>query len=119
MKRFVTIFKDNNGKTEEQEKALIDKIKEYGTVVDYDQYVMGVKAEYQEVLDAQKAELNRIKGYDVDADEYQVLQLLRTILGKKTSVYVNETNTLKQTLEEIKRENEARINKIKELIALS
>lgn len=126
MKKYVFTVRDDvctkNGK-DVNATALLEKMKLYGTVEDYDRNMAAVKAEYQSVIDDVTARYEAIKNLNLSNSEVQIVNLFRTLLSEETARYVaeveavkkqygEENDALKKQLEDIKAEHENRLAQI-------
>ena len=119
MKKMVVIVRDDictaNGK-DVNATGLIEVMKTYGTVEDYDEHIAVVKKEYQEALDGVVAQNEAIKAQELTDAEVEVINALRTYHAKAVKTYIEENERLTQTLDEVKAEHEKTIELISNVI---
>lgn len=119
MKAFVFTVKDDvctaNNKDVNATKIL-EVMRTYGTVEDYDEHFKGIKATYQASLDNVVAQNEAIKEQNLTSDEIQLVNEYRKLRAKATQSYITENDVLRKQLEEIQAENEKRNDAIAVLI---
>ncbi len=120
MRKLVVTIRDDictaNGK-DVNATALIEKIKLYGTVEDYDVNMTAVKAEYQTVINEVSARYEAIKSLNLTQDEITFLNLYRKLKAETAAVHVAEKEALAKQLADVKAEQEGRIAKIAAILA--
>ena len=109
MKKYVFIIKDDvcaaNGK-DVNATELLQKMKLWGDVVDYDKETAVLRAEYQASIDNLAAQLNAVKAQELTPDEIAMVAAYRenkAVIGEKYQVRID---ALEGQLEEIKVEND-------------
>lgn len=121
MKKYVFTVKDDvctaNGKDVNATK-LLEIMRTYGTVEDYEAHVKALKDEYQASLDSVVAQNEAIKEQNLSADEVELLNKYRVLKAAAVQKHVVENGTLKKQLEDIAAENELRNDKIAELLGI-
>ena len=119
MRKYVFTVKDDiclaNGK-DVNATQIIDVMKTYGTVEDYDTHVAVIKKEYQDALDNVVAQNEAIKAQNLTELEVEVLNALRVYHGKAVKSYVDENERLTKTLDDVKAEHERTIEIIANVI---
>lgn len=88
---------------------LIEVMKTYGTVEDYNEHIAGVKKVYQEALDNVVAQNEAIKAQNLSEDEIAIVNTYRTQRAIAVKVHVDEKEELRQTLHNVKAEHEKTI----------
>lgn len=120
MKKYVFTMKEDvceaNQKTTEQQIKILDKLREYGAVEDYDKVIAPVQAEYQGVVDNLTAQLNAIKEQELTVDEIKIVKAYRENKASVVNEYIAETDKYKAQLEAVKTENEQRVAKLKAIL---
>lgn len=119
MKKYVFTVKDDvclaNGK-DVNATHVLEVMKTYGAVEDYDTVIAKIKAEYQEALDNVVAQNEAIKQQNLSDEEIALVNEYRTLRAKAVQAYIEENTTLTKQLEDIKAEYEKRITLISEII---
>jgi hypothetical protein len=119
MKKLVFTIKDDvctaNAK-DVNATRLLEVMKGYGTVEDYDAHVAGIKAEYQKTLDNVVAQNEAIKQQNLSDEEIAIVNAYRTQRAKAVKVYEDENAGLKKTLADVKAKHEATIELISNAI---
>lgn len=119
MKAFVFTVKDDvctaNNKDVNATKIL-EVMRTYGTVEDYDEHVKAIKNQYQASLDNVVAQNEAIKEQNLTSDEIELVNAYRKLRAQATKSYITENDTLRKQLEEIQAENEKRNDAIAVLI---
>lgn len=119
MKKLVFTIKDDvctaNAK-DVNAVRLLDVMKTYGTVEDYDAHLASVRAEYQRTLDNVVAQNEAIKQQNLSEEEIAMVNAYRTQRAKAVKVYIDENAKLNKTLEDIKTEHERTITLISDII---
>lgn len=89
MKKIVLTIREDvcnaNGKTEENINLLVEKMRLYGTVTDFDAEVAAVKAEYQDNLNKVTAQYNKIRSNELNAPEIAILNAIRKFEAEITA----------------------------------
>ena len=115
MKKYVFTIKDDvcvaNGKDVDAIE-LLAKMRLWGEVEDYDQAISAVKAEYQASVDSLATQLTAIKDQELTEDELRLVLSYRACKTAITEVYKNRINELEVQLEDIKNEEQTRLDKI-------
>ncbi len=121
MKKYVFTVKDDvcaaNGK-DTAATELITKMKLWGDVEDYDRVITAAKAEYQITVDNLTAQINAIKAHDLSADELELIKAYRACKATITGEYQTRIDTLETQLDDIHREEQSRIDKIKAILGV-
>lgn len=119
MKKYVFTVKDDvclaNGKDVNATQVL-EVMKTYGAVEDYDTVIAKIKAEYQEALDNVVAQNEAIKHQNLSDEEIAIVNEYRKQRAKAVQVYIEENANLSKTLEEVKVEHEKTIELISNVI---
>jgi hypothetical protein len=119
MKKYVFTVKDDvclaNGKDVNATQVL-EVMKTYGAVEDYDTVIAKIKAEYQEALDNVVAQNEAIKHQNLSDEEIAIVNEYRKQRAKAVQVYIEENANLNKTLEEVKVEHEKTIELISNVI---
>lgn len=115
MKKLVFTVKDDvcaaNGK-DVAATELIEKMKLYGNVEDYERVVATVRAEYQATVDNLTAQINAIKAQDLTPDELELVKAYRACKDKISGAYETRIGTLENQLDDIRAEEQTRLEKI-------
>lgn len=102
MKKYVFTIKDDvcaaNGKDVEA-TALLEKMRLWGDVEEYDHVVASVRAEYQAVVDNLTAQINAIKEQDLTADEITLLNTYRACKKANGDAYQARIDELERQAE--------------------
>lgn len=119
MKKFVFTIKDDvcavNGK-DVNATDLINKMREYGSVESYDMVMSTVKAEYQKTIDNLTTSYNNIKDLDLSEEEIMLLNTYRECRAAALKEKNDNIDTLTKQLNDIKQENEKRVEQIKAIL---
>lgn len=119
MKKYVFTVKDDvclaNGK-DVNATHVLEVMKTYGTVEDYDAVIAKIKAEYQEALDNVVAQNEAIKQQNLSDEEIALVNEYRKQRARAVQVYIEENAKLNKTLEEVKIEHERTIELISNVI---
>ena len=119
MKKFVFTVKDDvclaNGKDVNATKVL-EVMKTYGTVEDYEVVISKIKGEYQEALDNVVAQNEAIKQQNLTDEEIALVNEYRRQRAKAVQVYIDENAKLNKTLEEVKAKHEQTLELISNVI---
>ena len=115
MKKLVFTIKDDicaaNGK-DIAATELIEKMKLYGNVEDYDRVVATVRAEYQATADNLTAQISAIKAHDLTPDELELVKSYRACKANISGGYEARINMLETQLSDIRLEEQTRLEKI-------
>lgn len=84
-----------NGKGSEQLSMLLTKMREYGVIEDYDTVISKVSAEKDDELINLKQKYDAVALRDVSDDEAEIVNKIRDIADKLSSVYKNKYETLR------------------------
>jgi hypothetical protein len=102
MKKYVFTIKDDvcaaNGKDVEA-TALLEKMRLWGDVEEYDAVVASVRAEYQVVVDNLTAQINAIKEQELTADEITLLTTYRACKKANGDAYQARIDELERQAE--------------------
>ena len=119
MKKIVLTVNDavclKNGK-DVNATQLLEVMRTYGEVTDFDAEVAGIKQEYQETLDEVVAQNEAIKAQNLTEEEIEIVNSYRTQRAKAVQTYIDENAKLTQTLDEVKTEHERTIEIIANVI---
>jgi polyhydroxyalkanoate synthesis regulator phasin len=119
MKKYVFTIMDDvcaaNGKDIEATE-LIEKMKLWGTVEDYEKVVASVRAEYQSIVDNLNAQLAAIKEQELTADEITLLNAYRGCKKITADIYQERIGALEKQLKELSEEQSKRLQRIAELL---
>jgi DNA anti-recombination protein RmuC len=120
MKKYVFTIKDDvcaaNGKDIEASE-LLEKMKLWGDVEDYEKAVASVRAEYQAVVDNLTAQLNAIKDQELTNDEIALLNAYRGCKQVVGDAFQERINALEKELKDTSEENQKRLARIAEVLA--
>lgn len=83
------------GKDTEKLSMLLTKMREYGTIEDYDSVIAKVTAEGADELARFKTQYETVKLRDVSDDEAEIVNKVRDIADKLSSVYKQKYDTLR------------------------
>lgn len=115
MKKLVLTVRDDvcaaNGK-DANATELIEKMKTYGNVEDYDRVVATVRAEYQATVDNLTAQIAAIKAHDLTPDELELVKAYRACKANISGAYEARIGTLETQLDDIRAEEQTRLEKI-------
>lgn len=95
---------------------LIEKMKLWGDVTDFDDEVKAVKAEYQRSLDNLAAQVNAIKEQELTTDEIVLLNAYRDCKTVTGDAYLKRIAGLEQCLEEVRVASKKRAEQIAQLV---
>lgn len=84
-----------NGKDNSKLSMLLTKMREYGTIEDYETVLAKVSAEKEDELINLKSKYETIALRDVSDDEAEIVNKIRDIADKLSSVYKNKYETLR------------------------
>lgn len=84
-----------NGKDNSKLSMLLTKMREYGTIEDYDTVLAKVSAEKEDELINLKSKYETIALRDVSDDEAEIVNKIRDIADKLSSVYKNKYDSLR------------------------
>lgn len=118
MKKYVFTVKDDVCLANEKDVnavRVLEVMKTYGTVEDYDAHVASLKKEYQEALDNVVAQNEAIKAQNLTEEEIGIVNEYRKQRAKAVQTYIDENVRLTNTLAEVKEKHE----KTLEVIALA
>lgn len=119
MKKYVFTIKDDvcaaNDKPIEASE-LLEKMKLWGDVEDYDTAVASVRAEYQSIVDNLNAQLAAIKEQELTDDEIALLNAYRGCKAANGAVYQKRIDTLEQLLDDISDKYQKRLTQIAALL---
>jgi uncharacterized damage-inducible protein DinB len=112
MKKYVFTVKDDVCLANEKDVnavRVLEVMKTYGSVEDYDAHIAAVKNEYQEALDNVVAQNEAIKQQNLTDEEIALVNEYRKQRAKAVQTYIDENARLNQTLETVKAEHEKTI----------
>lgn len=119
MKKVVLTIKDDvcaaNGK-DVNATELLEKMKLWGEVTDFNKETAALSAEYQASIDSLAAQLNAVKAQELTSDELALIGSYReckTEIGEKYQVRID---ALEGQLEDIKSEEENRLAQIMDIL---
>lgn len=119
MKKYVFTVKDDtclaNGK-DVNATQILDVMRTYGTVEDYDTHVAVIKQEYQKTLDNLVAQNRAIEEKNLTDDEFAIVMEYRRQRAKAVQVHIDERDEARQTLATVKAEHEKTIEMIANVI---
>lgn len=95
---------------------LIEAMKNYGTVEDFEAVENRVRQEYQKTFDNLTAQYNAIKDQELSDSELKLIKTLRECKQVDEQVYTTKIAELESQLTIIKQENEERAIKIREIL---
>lgn len=119
MKKFVFTVRDDTCIANEKDvnaTRVLEVMRTYGTVEDYDAHVAVIKKEYQEALDNVVAQNEAIKAQNLTDEEIELVNAYRVLRAKAVKAYIEENERLTQTLDEVKSEHEKTIELISNVI---
>lgn len=119
MKKYIFTVRDDTCVANEKDvnaTRVLEVMRTYGTVEDYDAHVAVIKQEYQDALDNVVAQNEAIKAQNLTELEVEVLNALRVYHGKAVKSYVDENERLTKTLDDVKAEHERTIEIIANVI---
>ena len=115
MKKYVFTVKDDvcalNGK-DINATELLEVMKHYGSVEDFEKVFASVKAEYQETVDSLTAQNDAIKAFNLSNDEYELIKAYRSCRAVISAGYESRIETLETQLDDIRTEEQTRLEKI-------
>ena len=119
MEKVVITFREDimakHNKTLQQKTKLLELLKEYGAVEDYETVVASIKNEYQTSLDNLNKEYRAIADQHLTDNEIRVIKMLREILTLEGKDYLDRIALLEKTLNDVRSENQ---NRAKQIIAM-
>jgi hypothetical protein len=119
MKKYVfTVREDTCIANEKDVNAtrVLEVMRSYGTVEDYDTHVAVIKQEYQDALDDVVAQNEAIKAQNLTDEEIELVNDYRRLRARAVQTYIAENERLSTTLEEVKAEHEKTIEIIAKVI---
>lgn len=119
MKKYVFTVRDDTCIANEKDvnaTRVLEVMRTYGTVEDYDTHVAVIKKEYQDALDNVVAQNEAIKAQNLTDEEIALVNEYRKQRAKAVQAYIDENSKLTSQLTEIKAEYENRITLISEII---
>lgn len=120
MKKLVFTIKDDvctaNAK-DVNATRLLEVMKGYGTVEDFDTVTAQMRAEYQTTLDNVVAQNEAIKQQNLSEEEIAIVNTYRAQRAKAVQGYKDENAGLRQTLADVKAKHEATIELITNAIS--
>lgn len=119
MKKYVFTVKDDvcasNGK-DVNATELIEKMKLYGSVEDYERVLAIVRAEYQATVDGLTQQINAIRAYDLSNDEFELVKAYRECKDNISAMYMSRIDALENQLHDIRAEEQMRLEKIMSIL---
>lgn len=119
MKKYIFTVRDDTCVANEKDvnaTRVLEVMKTYGTVEDYDTHVGIIKQEYQDALDNVVAQNEAIKAQNLTDEEIALVNEYRKQRAKAVQAYIDENERLNQTLEAVKAEHEKTIEIIANVI---
>lgn len=110
MKKFVFTVRDDTCLANEKDvnaTRVLEVMRTYGTVEDYDPHIAVIKKEYQDALDNVVAQNEAIKAQNLTEDEFAMVIAYRTQKAIVSKGYIEENDALRQTLTEVKTKHES------------
>lgn len=95
---------------------LLEKMKLYGSVEDYDTVVADMKREYQKSLDSLNAQYEAIKSQNLTDDEIKLINTYRACKAEIQKTYEAQISVLTKQLQDIKEESERRLEQIRAIV---
>ena len=119
MKKYVFTIKDDvcaaNGKDVEATE-LLQKMKLWGDVEDYEKAIAAVRAEYQVTIDNLKAQNDAIKDQELTDDEIALLNSYRACKKATGDAYQARINALEKHIEDNAKDFQAKLTKAIEVL---
>ena len=119
MKKVVLTIMDNvcaaNGK-DVNATELINVMKLWGKVTPFDEEVEKERAEWQKVVDDLNAQLNTSKAHEAATGEMVILNAIREYMAKIGADYETRIGALEGQLEDIRVEEQSRVEQIMALL---
>ena len=119
MESFVVTFREDimaqHSKSAQQKSELLDLLRKYGTVEDYESKVASVKAEYQGSLDNLNAQYKAIADQNLTQSEIRLVKLFRELRALDDKVKDERIALLEKNLSDVKTENQ---NIARQIIAI-
>ena len=121
MKKYVFTIKDDvcvaNGKDVEATE-LLSKMRLWGEVEDYDTAISAVRAEYENIVTNLTTQLTEKEAQDLHLteDEIRLNELFRELKSIVVARYVDEAESYKSELADIKREFERKVAMLKAVL---
>ena len=120
MRRFVFTIKDDvcsaNGKDSAKQAELINVMKGYGDVEDYEAVLSSERTKYQAIIDNQTKQIESIKEQELTADDMKIVKIYRECKAINDAEHLAKINELVAQLEAVKAESEKRTAKIREIL---
>lgn len=119
MKKYVFTVRDDTCIANEKDvnaTRVLEVMRTYGTVEDYDTHVAVIKKEYQDALDNVVAQNEAIKAQNLSDEEVELVNQYRLLRARAVQTYIAENERLSATLEEVKAEHEKTIEIIANVI---
>ena len=119
MKKYVFTVRDDTCIANEKDvnaTRVLEVMRTYGTVEDYDTHVAVIKKEYQDALDNVVAQNEAIKAQNLSDEEVELVNAYRLLRARAVQTYIAENERLSATLEEVKAEHEKTIEIIANVI---
>lgn len=119
MKKLVLTIREDvckaNG-TDVNAVKLLEKMKTYGEVTDYDKETAKERAEYQKVVDNLTAQLDAANAHAVTNGEMAILAVIREFVAKFGAEYEARIGALEGQLDDIRVEEQNRAEQIMALL---
>ncbi len=119
MKKYIFTVRDDTCVANEKDvnaTRVLEVMRTYGTVEDYDAHVAVIKQEYQDALDNVVAQNEAIKAQNLSDEEIELVNAYRMLRARAVKTYIEENEGLRQTLNEVKAEHERTIEIIANVI---
>ena len=119
MKKIVLTIREDvckaNG-TDVNAVKLLEKMKTYGDVTDYDKETAKDRAEYQSVVDSLSTQLDTYKAHNITEEELVLLTAYRECKARLAAGYETRIDALEGQLDDIRVEEQNRIEQILALL---
>lgn len=119
MKKYIFTVRDDTCVANEKDvnaTRVLEVMRTYGTVEDYDAHVAVIKKEYQDALDNVVAQNEAIKAQNLSDEEIELVNQYRLLRARAVKAHIEECEALRTTLEEVKAEHERTIEVIAKVI---
>jgi hypothetical protein len=119
MKKYIFTVRDDTCIANEKDvnaTRVLEVMRTYGTVEDYDPHIAVIKQEYQEALDNVCAQNEAIKAQNLSEDEIAMVNAYRTQREIVEHNHIVEKEELRQTLKDVKAKHESTLALIADAI---